>query len=109
MAEQYEVKISPQAECDLEGVSEWIIDQSGFVRTAFNYVRRIRAFITGLKNFPHRGIKRDDLYSGIRIVGFERRVPIAFTVSDDTVLIARIFYGGCDIEALMADDEGLSG
>ena len=108
MAKQYEVKISPQAERDLEGVSEWIIDQSGFVRTAFNYVRRIRAFITGLKNFPHRGTKRDDLYSGIRIIGFERRVSIAFTVTDDTVLIARIFYGGRDIEALMADDEGLN-
>jgi toxin ParE1/3/4 len=109
MAKQYEVKISPQAERDLEAVSEWIIDQSGFVRTALNYIRRIRAFISGLKNFPHRGTKRDDLYPGIRIVGFERRASIVCKVTGDTVLIARIFYGGRDIEALMADDEGLSG
>ena len=109
MAKQYEVKISPLAERDLEAVSEWIIDRSGFVRTALNYVRRIRAFIAGLKNFPHRGTKRDDLYPGIRIVGFERRASIVCKVTDDTVLIARIFYGGRDIEALMADDEGSSG
>ena len=108
MAKQYTVKLSPQAERDLDAASEWIIDQSGFVRTAFNYVRHIRAFITGLKNFPHRGTKRDDLYPGIRIIGFERRVTIAFKVSDDSVLIARILYGGRDVEALMANDEGLN-
>jgi plasmid stabilization system protein ParE len=32
-------------------------------------------------------------------------VTIAFTISDETVLIVRIFYGGRDVAALL-DDEG---
>ncbi len=34
--------------------------------------------------------------SGLRIVGFERRVTVAFTVSEDRVTILRLFYGGRD-------------
>jgi plasmid stabilization system protein ParE len=98
--------MSPEAEHDLGAVAEWIIDQSGYVRTASNYVRRIRAYLNGLKNFPHRGTLREDLDPGIRLIGFERRVTIAFTVSDDTVLIVRIFYGGRDIDELSTELDG---
>ena len=50
-----------------------------------------------MKDFPERGRQRDDLRPGLRIVGFERRVSIAFHVSPDTLVIDRIFYGGRDI------------
>ena len=98
MAKQYKVRISPTAERDLNGIAEWIIDQSGYVRAASNYVRRIRSYLNGFKNFPHRGVRQDDLYPGIRLIGFERRVTIAFSVTDDTVFIARIFYAGRDVD-----------
>jgi len=35
---------------------------------------------------------------GLRVVGFERRVTIAFEVDDERVTILRIFYGGVDWE-----------
>jgi hypothetical protein len=38
--------------------------------------------------------------AGLRTVGFERRVTIAFVVTADTVLIEGIFYGGQDFETL---------
>ncbi|WP_306121016.1 hypothetical protein [Roseitalea sp. MMSF_3504] len=41
---------------------------------------------------------RDDLLPGLRIVGFERRITIAFTIDDDTVTFLRFFYGGQDWE-----------
>ena len=104
MAKQYEVRISPLAQRDLKGIAEWIIDQSGHVRTASSYTRRIRTYSNGFKNFPHRGTKRDDLYPGIRLTGFERRVTIAFSVEDDTVIIARIFYGGRVVDVLASDE-----
>ncbi|MEM5501433.1 hypothetical protein WNY59_07505 [Ahrensia kielensis] len=37
---------------------------------------------------------RDDIRSGLRIVGFEKRLTIAFIVSNTNVTILRIFYGG---------------
>jgi toxin ParE1/3/4 len=33
---------------------------------------------------------------GLRTVGFERRVTVAFSVEIEVVLIQRIFYGGQD-------------
>jgi toxin ParE1/3/4 len=41
-----------------------------------------------------RGHRRDDVRPGLRIVGFERRITIAFTVSAEDVTILRIFYAG---------------
>jgi plasmid stabilization system protein ParE len=52
-----------------------------------------------LKTFPQRGHKRDDVLPGLRIIGFERRVTIAFVVTADAVLIEGILYGGRDIPA----------
>jgi toxin ParE1/3/4 len=48
--------------------------------------------------FPNRGTRRDDLRPSLRVIGFERRVTIAFHVSASAVTIDRIFYGGRDWE-----------
>ena len=50
--------------------------------------------------FPDRGIKRDDLRPGLRILGFERRAAIALQVTADSVTILRILYGGRDLETV---------
>ncbi|MGH6754736.1 MAG: hypothetical protein ACREDP_21480 [Bradyrhizobium sp.] len=50
-------------------------------------------------------MRRDDLFPGLRTIGFERRVTIAFVVTADMVLIEGIFYGGQDFEASFRDDE----
>ena len=108
MAKRYKVEFTTHAERDLASISDWIIRQSGMVRTALDYVRRIRVHILEFKQFPRRGTQRDDLYPGIRLIGFEGRVTIAFTVTDDTVTIIRIFYAGRDIAALFDDESGSS-
>ena len=54
--------------------------------------------------FPLRGQVRDDLLDGLRTIGFERRVTIAFVVNDDAVLIEGVFYGGQDFEAVFLGD-----
>lgn len=41
-----------------------------------------------------RGTQRDDIMPGLRIIGFERRVTIAFTVEETQITILRVFYGG---------------
>jgi toxin ParE1/3/4 len=47
--------------------------------------------------FPERGRRRDDLRPGLRIIGFDRWVTIAFHVAGDRIIIDRIFYGGRDL------------
>lgn len=57
------------------------------------------------KAFSHaseRGQLRNDIRPNLRIIGFERRVAIAFTVDAERVTILRIFYGGKSWEADMS-------
>jgi toxin ParE1/3/4 len=42
------------------------------------------------------------LQPGLRISGFERRAVIAFIVTEDEVVIARVLYGGRDYETLLS-------
>jgi toxin ParE1/3/4 len=41
---------------------------------------------------------RDDVRPGLRVVGFERRVTVAFQVAGDNLTILRILYAGRDLE-----------
>jgi len=59
-------------------------------------VRKIEAACMALSMFPERGIVRDAIGSGVRVVGFERRASILFRVDGEQVLILRILYGGQD-------------
>jgi toxin ParE1/3/4 len=80
--------------------------RSGYPERAIGYVRRIRAFCDTLASFPERGQRRDDLRPGLLVIGFERRVVIAYTILDNgDIEIGRIFYGGRDYEAIMRDEE----
>lgn len=52
-----------------------------------------------------RGQARDDIRPGLRVLGFRRRVLIAFTVSDESVEVIGVYYGGRDWETLLAADD----
>jgi toxin ParE1/3/4 len=92
-----EVILSSRATEDLRWIYETIADATG-PEVARGYVRRIRAFCDRLSYASERGHRRDDIRAGLRIVGFERRVTIAFSVSEERVEILRILYGGVDWE-----------
>ena len=93
----HKVSFSPEARADLINLYDFIAEQSGKAR-ALAYIERIERWCLGLSTFPERGIKRDDLAAGLRILGFERRAVIAFSVSGNAVIILRILYGGRDID-----------
>ena len=67
------------------------------------YIERIEKYCRGFAEFPHRGIIRDDLLPGLRVVGFERRISLAFHVQPNRVTFVRILYGGRDVEALIGE------
>jgi toxin ParE1/3/4 len=96
------VVFSPQAQDDLRQLSLYIAEHSGSAR-ALAYLGRIEAFCLDLQHFPERGSRRDDLWPGMRTMGFERRVTVACIVEADAVTILRILYGGRELEASFKD------
>ena len=94
------VVFAPESLSDLIALYDWLSGAAGS-QVALGYVERIEDFCRGLSLAPKRGHLRDDIRPGLRIIGFERRVTIAFMVEDDRVVILRLFYGGRDWEALI--------
>jgi toxin ParE1/3/4 len=98
------VIFTPLAERQIDALHERITLHANEIR-ADRYIGRVVAFCEGLATFPLRGTQRDDLLPGLRTMGFERRITIAFIVKADAVLIEGIFYGGQDFEATFREDE----
>ena len=100
--------LRPAAEADLTDLYHYVAEQSGSHERAIGYIRRIRARLEKLKTFPELGHLRDDLRPGVRILGFERRVVIAYILlASGDIEIGRVFYGGRDYETLVAEEGDL--
>ena len=82
-----------EARADLLGLYELILAAGGAER-AGGYLGRIQQRCLSLGEFPLSGRARPDVGPGIRSLGFERRVLLAYRVSDERVLILRILYAG---------------
>ncbi|SMD07052.1 Plasmid stabilization system protein ParE [Fulvimarina manganoxydans] len=89
------VVFSPEAREDLLILGDWIAERAG-PATALRYLARLEAACLGLSTASERGRRRDDIRPGLRVVGFERRITIAFVVSQEQVTILRLHYGGLD-------------
>lgn len=101
---QRSVIFSPEARDNLFALYEWISVKAD-PDTALHYIEKLEEFCNGFDFASERGSERNDVRQGLRIVGFKKRVTIAFIVSDTTVTILRIFYGGQNWEAQF--DDGL--
>ncbi|OIN79370.1 type II toxin-antitoxin system RelE/ParE family toxin [Mycobacterium malmoense] len=98
------VVFAPEAEDQLVELYRYIA-VSGSAEVATRYTEEIVAFCEELAAFPHRGRARDDIRTGLRMIGFRRRVVIAFAVLGQAVVIVCIFHGGRDYEAALRDRE----
>lgn len=98
-----QVSLSESAQRDLFDIEVWLEKQTS-KRFARNYTDRLVEFCTRLDIASRRGSTRDDVLPGLRIIGFERRLTIAFAVHDDRVEILRVFRGGRDWEAELSED-----
>lgn len=97
---KFKVSFRPLAEDDLIDLHGYIATHSG-LDIAQDYIARIEEACTALSVFPQRGVPRDDIRAGLRILGFERRIAIAFQIKRNEVVIVRIFYGGQDYDRLL--------
>ncbi|MDH4414366.1 MAG: type II toxin-antitoxin system RelE/ParE family toxin [Rhizobium sp.] len=98
------LRFAPEALQQLEAL-EIYIAQASSPRRAADFVDAILDYCEKLRTFPQRGANRDDLRAGLRTLGFRRRVTILFDVTQETVTILGIYYGGQDYEADYAGDD----
>jgi len=101
----HRVVFEAAAERDLLEIANWIAERAS-VAVAIRYIERLRGYCRRLDMFPERGTPRDDLYPGLRTIGFERRVLIGYLVREETVAIVRILYGGQDFERVFSPELG---
>lgn len=94
------VVFAPEAQADLNDLYDWITEAAS-PTTAIGYVDRLEQFCNRLSAASERGQLRDDIRPGLRIIGFERRISVAFAVEPERVVILRLFYGGRNWEALI--------
>jgi len=85
--------LSPEAETDLVALYDWIAERAS-PDTALGYIDRLESYIRGFDYASERGTLRNDIREGLRTVGFERRVTIAFNVTAQEVIVLGLFYGG---------------
>lgn len=85
------VVFSPEAQGDLKALYDSIASTAS-EEVAMAYLARFNAYLAG---FDLASI-RPDIRPGLRIIGFERRITIAFSVEEREVTIQRIIYGGQD-------------
>ena len=95
---RYEVVFRPAAEADLLALYRYLAETVGPARAA-SYVGRIEAACMTLASSPERGTRRDDVLPGLRTLGFEHRVTLAFRILDDQVEIMAVAYGGREFDA----------
>jgi plasmid stabilization system protein ParE len=93
----HEVVFAPEAEAHLLQIFDYIAAAAS-PEIAADYTEAIVRHCESLQTFPMRGAQRDDIRPGLRVVGFRRRVSIAFEIESHRVTILGIYYRGRRIE-----------
>lgn len=102
----YEVAFDRAAVAELNEIFDYIENRAS-TAIAANFVNRLYDFCRSLEHTPERGAKRDDLRTGLRTIGYRRRVTILFEVNHARrrVIIMGIYYGGRNYESDFGDPD----
>lgn len=93
LRQERRVVFAPEAAEDLNELYDWISRQASPI-VAMGYLERVEAFCRRLSVGSERGHLRPNVRPGLRILGFERRLTIAFVVQEETVAVLRVFTAG---------------
>jgi len=99
----YDVVFSPEAESQLVALY-FHIAEAASPEIAAKYTEDIVKECESLRVLPNRGTRRDNIRTGLRTIGFRRRVTIAFEVTGSVVTILGVFYGGRDFEKILDEE-----
>ena len=93
----YRIVYHPEISRDFLSISKLIADHAG-IDVAQKKLGQIKAAIEALRDTPHIGSVRSDIYEGLRAIPSAGKGVIAFTVDDarKTVFLVSITYAGAD-------------
>ncbi len=93
----------PKALDDLDAIFD--IVGSDYPQRGYDFVQAIRDRCRKNRLFtPELGPKRSDLGHGIRIYPIKaKRTVVVYRIGNDEIIVVRVFYGGADYEAILAD------
>jgi len=99
---RYRVDLDEGALEDLSAIRRHIADASGR-SAADRFLCRVLQHFEGFASAPKRGVAREDLRPGLRVVGWRRVLTLAFVVDDAAaqVTILAVYYRGRDVEAAL--------
>ncbi len=103
MAPASAIAFSPEAEAQLAALYRYLARHAS-PTIAQRFTEAIVARCESLDQMPRQGAPRDDIRPGLRTLSYRRRVIIAYSVGDASVMIIGIFYGGQNYETLLLDD-----
>ena len=101
---KYRIVFDPAADADLAELYDYVAARAGRMGGR-RYINLIIEHCAGFENFPQRGMRRDELGHGIRIVGFRHRASIVFRIDGNLVTIMRILHRGKSLGEHSSDDE----
>lgn len=93
----YTIIFSPEAEEQLVNLHHYVSEAASH-EVATEFTNAIISYCETIREFPHRGTKRDDIRPGLRITHFKKTTIIAFAVFDERVVILGVYYGGQNYE-----------
>lgn len=97
-----DVKLSPEASAELVALYDWIAEQAS-PDVAIGYIDRLEKYVRSLDMASERGTLHHGIRAGLRTIGFERRVTIAFTVTADEVIVLGFYYGGRNWQEILTE------
>ena len=100
----YTIVFTPEAEAQLVYLYACISAEASPEITA-RFTDGSATYCESQSNFPARGSSRDDVRPGLRVIGYRKRVAIAFHVDEGRANIIGVFYGGQDYEAALLEEE----
>ena len=95
------VRLTPQAEADLEEIGDRIAQRNPI--RAISFVREIRELCLRIGDFPHAGGPRPQWGEGVRI-RVHGKYLIVHRVRDEVAHILRVVHGARDLDALFAQE-----
>lgn len=99
--------VHPDAADELDQIYGYIAEEVGSER-AWSYISAIRSFLGDLCIYPERGSLHSGTVKGLRIIGFRRRLSIAFVARERDVLVLGFFYAGRNIDPAMLGERAKS-
>lgn len=94
-----ELRLSPEAEAELDGIWNCVAHESGSIDIATRVVERVTERFWLLARYPYMGRRRDeDLRPGLRSLAADNYVVI-YRIVEDAVLILHVVHGSRDLAA----------